>query len=146
MKLDRETGYPRGREKILLVDDEPLVRKLSRQLLRSLGYTVVAVPTPEAAMAHFAADPDSFDLVITDMSTLEISAGGLNRVISTMRPGMPILLHTGGIASGGDDGVIRRVLQKPASLKDFARAVRGVLDSPKSSLSDAIPRLSASGI
>jgi len=146
MKADKETGYPRGREKILLVDDEPLVRKLSRQFLRLLGYTVVAVPTPEAVIGHFAADPDSFDLMITDMSTLEISDGGLNLVVRTMRPGMPILLHTGGIASDCDAGVIHRVLQKPASLEDFARAVRGVLDSQKSSLSDAIPRLNASGI
>ncbi len=146
MNADWETGYPRGTEKVLLVDDEPSVRKLSRRLLSSLGYTVVAVPTPEAAIGHFAADPDDFELVITDMSTLEISDGELHLVISTMRPGIPILLHTGGIVSGYGGGVIRGVLQKPSSLKDFARVVRGILDAPKSSLSDPIAQLNASGI
>lgn len=129
MDADRKHKFPRGTENILVVDDEPSILRLSRRVLQSLGYTVVGVPTPEAAIGRFAAAPDYFDLVITDMSTLEVSDGRLNSVISRIRPEIPFLLHTGGISKDYEKGVIHRVLQKPATLTEIACAVRGTLDT-----------------
>jgi DNA-binding NtrC family response regulator len=141
MSAKQKQRLPGGTEKILVVDDEASIRKLIRRLLCELGYTVVAVPTPEAANGRFAADPGYFDLVITDMSTLEVSEGRLNSVISAMRPEIPIILHTGGLPPDDPNGIIRRVIQKPASRLDLARAVRGVLDSAETPLSDTTPRM-----
>jgi len=144
MSAGQKQRLPGGTEKILVVDDEDSIRKLIHRLLCELGYTVVAVPTPEAAIGRFAADPAYFDLVITDMSTLEVSKGRLNSVISAMRPEIPILLHTGGIPPDDANGLIRRVIQKPASRLDLARALRGVLDSAETPVSDNTPRMALS--
>ncbi|MFP4531045.1 MAG: response regulator [Desulfobacterales bacterium] len=136
MDANQRHRLPGGIEKILVVDDEASIRKLIRRILESLGYTVVPVATPEAAIGFFASDPDYFDLVITDMSTLEVRDGRLNSVISTMRPGIPTLLHTGVMPPAYANGVISGVLQKPASRLDFACAVRSTMDAAKTPVPD----------
>ncbi len=84
---DREKGKtPRpekGREHILLVEDEPSQLQGMARLLERLGYRVTAKPSGRTALTAFKRKPDAFDLLITDqtmprMSGVEL-AGGTGR-------------------------------------------------------------------
>ncbi len=65
----KETEFvPKGNERILLVDDEPLVVDVTKIRLKKLGYEVTALTSSIAALESFRVQPEAFDLVITDQS------------------------------------------------------------------------------
>jgi CheY-like chemotaxis protein len=68
---------PRGRERILFVDDEPMLAHLGQKMLERLGYTVVAYTSSTEALQAFRAAPQDFDLVITDQAMPAMSGTGL---------------------------------------------------------------------
>ena len=53
---------------LLLVDDEPTLLQLLRRYLERKGYTVETCDSAEAALVVFDADPQRFDMVITDLT------------------------------------------------------------------------------
>jgi two-component system cell cycle sensor histidine kinase/response regulator CckA len=129
---DDMAPIPKGHETVLLVEDEEVVRNLSRRVLQSAGYTVlVARHGPEAILLagqhegpiHLLAT----DLVMPRMSGLEVASQ-----LSQSRPDMRILLMSG----YPNEAVIRHgvpagasLLQKPFNAVALARAVRHVLDA-----------------
>ena len=85
----------RGHEHILLVDDEELVLGALSQGLERLGYTVTVESSSLAAFQRFNAEPDAFDLVITDQTMPSMSGLELSISIHALRPAMPIIIVTG---------------------------------------------------
>ncbi len=63
--------------------------------MESLGYKVVTKTSSLEALETFRADPDGFDLVITDMTMPGLRGEELAREIIALRPDMPIILCTG---------------------------------------------------
>ena len=59
---------PRGKERILFVDDEASLVKMVTQMLERQGYEVVGKTSSKEALKLFQEEPDKFDLVITDMA------------------------------------------------------------------------------
>ena len=59
---------PIGSERILLVDDEPSIIKVTQRILSPLGYRMTTYADPREALAHFRRNVGNFDLVITDMT------------------------------------------------------------------------------
>jgi PAS domain S-box-containing protein len=123
---------PRGHETVLLVEDEEVVRNLSRRVLQSAGYTVlVARQGPEAILLAGQHDGPihllATDLVMPRMSGLELASQ-----LAQTRPDMRILLMSGypneSVISHGVPPAAR-LLQKPFNGGALARAVRQVLDS-----------------
>ncbi|MFZ7128348.1 MAG: response regulator [Desulfobacterales bacterium] len=125
-------GLLKGHEAILFVDDESAVEEVARRMLDRLGYQVTTRASGEEALALFRADPDAFDLVITDMTMPGMSGADLARELMRVRPGIPIILSTGFseelTSSELRDIGIRALLTKPLTLKDFAETVRRVID------------------
>jgi len=68
----------------LLVDDEPQIVDMEKQLLEKLGYRVTGRTSSTEALETFAGQPDQFDLVITDMTMPQMTGD---------RPGPPGLDH-----------------------------------------------------
>lgn len=123
---------PTGTERVLLVEDDELVRNHVNSLLTSLGYRAsVAASAPEA-LALFDADTD-FDLLLTDI----ILPSGMNgrelaEAVSLRKPGIEVLYM-----SGFTDGTLDRegqlpvhieFLAKPFKARELAMALRRVLD------------------
>ncbi|TFG37821.1 MAG: transporter substrate-binding domain-containing protein, partial [Desulfobacterales bacterium] len=86
---------PRGHERILLVDDEEEIIRISQHILEALGYTVTALNGSIDAWKIFQSNPQDFDLVITDMTMPRMTGAELAKKILQIRPDMPIVLCTG---------------------------------------------------
>jgi two-component system cell cycle sensor histidine kinase/response regulator CckA len=122
----------RGNETILVVEDEPMVRYLAREILERLGYTVIEAGSGEAALDVIAGSADSVDLVITDVVMPGLSAKALAEEVARVRPTTPVLYMS---AYPGEDVVRRGLLsaddpfiQKPFVGEELAWRVREVLD------------------
>jgi PAS domain S-box-containing protein len=124
-----------GNERILFVDDEPVVTELGVSTLERHGYVVTGSTQPTEALELVQDDPAAFDLVITDMTMRGMTGDRLAAAILELRPDMPIILCTG--FSERVDGEkarqlgIKKLLNKPFSPYELAKAVRDLLDQEK---------------
>jgi PAS domain S-box-containing protein len=141
MAADEESGPesdlapPRGTERILFVDDEAVLVKMAEEMLGGLGYRITAVEDSRKAFDLFLADPDAFDLVITDITMPGMTGDALVEAILRKRPGMPIVICTGyservSEAEGKQIGA-RAFLLKPFSMPAIAGLIRTILDGEK---------------
>lgn len=125
---------PTGKEQILFVDDEPAIVDIGKGILESLGYTVVTRTSPIEALEAFKAQPDKFDLVITDMTMPKMTGDKLAKELMAIRPDIPIILCTGFSELINEEKAkamgIRRLVMKPIVQREMANAVRKVLDQP----------------
>jgi CheY-like chemotaxis protein len=133
---------PGGAETILLVEDEEIVRRLTRDLLTSFGYRVLDVASGEEALAV----DEPYDLLVSDVVMPGMNGVELARQLTSERIGLRVLLVSG--HSTDDiralDGNRRwRYLPKPFAPHDLAWAVRQLLDAPGEG--GAASLLSASG-
>jgi PAS domain S-box-containing protein len=122
---------PRGRGRILVVDDEALVAETCAAILVRLGYDVTSTCSSEDALARFATSPDSFDLVITDMTMPRMTGDRLAQEMLVLRPDIPIVLMTG-YSSMVDESAaarlgIRAFTHKPLVREELARTVHRLL-------------------
>ncbi len=124
---------PRGRrERILLVDDEPGLTEVTKRRLEALGYDVVAMNDPEAALRMVERDPAQFDLVMTDYAMPGMTGMQLAHQVTALRAELPVMLLTGYLEDFPPDELetagIRRVHVKPVSGSVLAQSVREMLE------------------
>jgi PAS domain S-box-containing protein len=118
-------------ETILVVEDESSILELLETMLEQLGYTVLAEPSPMAALDLAKARKGRVDLLITDVIMPEMNGRDLAEQISEMYPEIRLLFMSGYpadvIAEQGvlDKGV--QFIQKPFSMQDIARKVHETL-------------------
>ena len=121
---------PRGRERLVLVDDEPEVAATYRRVLLRLGYQVEAFTSPKIALDHVRADPRRPDLLITDMVMPDLNGEELAAALRELRPDLPVIVCSGyapaGIALTGPKPA---VLDKPVDPVALAKRVRAMLDA-----------------
>jgi signal transduction histidine kinase len=120
-----------GAETILLVEDEPGVRKLLAELLASRGYTILEAERGEEAIHLAATHPGSVDLAVVDVVMPEMSGPELMRRIGPVRPQMRVLYISGhteeAIAFHGLPESVA-FLRKPFLSDVLGNKVREVLD------------------
>ena len=121
-----------GTEQILLVDDEEAILTMEKQMLERLGYQVTSRTSSLEALDAFRANPDKFDLVITDMTMPNMPGDKLSAELTKIRPDIPILLCTGFSETMSEEKAtslgIMGFLLKPIIMKDLAQKIRAVLD------------------
>jgi len=126
--------FPTGNERILIVDDEESMVDIGRKRLERLGYQVEARTNPLEALELFRADPDQFDLVITDMTMPHITGDKLVKEILKIRPDIPTVLCTGFSEKIDEEKAkeigIRQYIEKPFDKGILSRLVRKALDHP----------------
>ena len=130
------TALPPGRgERILLVDDEEAVLASVKALLDRLGYVVTGVNDARKAWDIFRAEPDGFELVITDYVMPRMTGMQLAEKILSLRRDLPIILATGYSEEVTEEEVkglgIREFLLKPSTTQALAQIVRRVLNGGK---------------
>jgi CheY-like chemotaxis protein/two-component sensor histidine kinase len=137
-ETDRKTDHSvknHGSETILFVDDETSIVKLSEKALKKLGYSVHTAANPLKALDIFKSDPDSFDLVISDMTMPQMNGLKLSEKLREIKSDIPIIICTGhGSAidiKQASDLLISDFVDKPITISELARVIRRVLDSKK---------------
>jgi len=132
-KLKITDALPVGKESILFVDDEEAIVNMSREMLRSLGYTVTTTVDSLNALEMFRNNPGEFDLVITDMTMPGITGVDLSKEILKVRADTPIILCSGFnelITEAKAKALgIRGFTMKPFNRKDIAVLIRKALEN-----------------
>jgi len=132
---EKVSELEKGSESILLVDDEVSVAKLEGKLLSRLGYKVTVETDSEVALNSFKANPNFFDLVISDMTMPNMTGDQLAKEILLIRPEIPIVICTGFSERMNKEQAemlgVKGFLMKPVLKSDMAQMVRNVLDKAK---------------
>jgi len=122
----------KGKETILLVDDEEIVLDVSREILEFLGYRVHAVANGQEAIALYGEKRDEIDLVLLDMIMPGMSGGETFNRLRQIHPEAKVILTSGYSINGQAKEIIDRgcrgFLQKPFHLEKLSRTLREVLD------------------
>lgn len=122
------------RRRVLVVDDEPSIGRLIASALESYGLSATVFVEPREAAAAYQANPDRWDLLVTDLTMPGMSGLELAGLVREVR-WLPVLLLTGGGASDEElrgAGVIDQLMRKPFSMNEFVRATAALLrDIPK---------------
>jgi CheY-like chemotaxis protein len=123
-----------GTEFVLLVEDEPEVRRLVEKLLRLKGYRVLSAASPAEAIAISKRHEAPIELLLTDVIMPGMNGRELSRVLAASRPRMRVLYMSGYTdAAMSQQGILPQgtaFLSKPFTPEALARKVREVLDSP----------------
>jgi len=121
-----------GTERILVVDDELLLVKVNQRMLEDYGYTVMGIMDSKQALAMVQADPQQFDLIVTDQTMPGLTGMELARAVLEIAPAMPIILCTGHSAVTSSEEAlalgIRKYLYKPLQVDELVKTVRAVLN------------------
>lgn len=118
-----------GTGRLLIVEDEPMVRAVAERALERQGYTVETASDGEEALALFA-EGKNYDLIVSDVVMPNMDGPTMARALRTQRPDMRILFMSGYAeeqlrASINLDKVA--FLPKPFSVQQIAEAVRSAL-------------------
>ncbi len=119
-----------GTGHVLLVEDDPMVLQITKEMLESLGYTVTVTETPLEAIA-ICREGKPIDLVLTDVVMPVMKGKELRDKLVEIRPDIKVLFMSGYtsnvIAEHGvlEEGV--QLLQKPFSITDLGRKVRDAM-------------------
>jgi PAS domain S-box-containing protein len=127
------TPLPMGHERILFVDDEHPLVEIGRQMLQRLGYTVATRTSSIEALELFKANPDRFDLVITDIVMPNMTGEKLAEKMMEIRSNIPVILCTGYsekiTRKRASEMGIQSFLMKPLVMRDLANTVRQALSA-----------------
>jgi len=129
-----------GGETILLVDDAPALRRLTRRLLQDCGYTVLESGDPAEALRIAAEYPGTLPLMITDVVMPGFSGSVLAEKLAASRPETRVLYASGysdeAVIPSRMPGQHYAFLEKPFTREDLLRKVRDLLDaSPQTNVS-----------
>ena len=122
----------RSHDTVLLVEDEPSILQLGKQMLESLGYRVLTAGLPDDAIAVAEKHTEEICLLLTDVVMPQMNGLDLAAHLSLLHPEIKCMFMSGYTA----DIIIKQGLiekgvhfiQKPFTIEDLAAKVREVLD------------------
>jgi DNA-binding NtrC family response regulator len=134
IKIQPAQEVPRGKERILLVDDEIELVESGIRVLKRMGYQMEGATDPIKALETIRNQPHQFDLIICDFSMPRMTGIQLAEEIKRINPGIPIILLSG-YSSEMTTGqtktfAVSDFIIKPVNKNDLARVIRKVLDDP----------------
>jgi CheY-like chemotaxis protein len=127
-----ENFQPVGNERILYVDDEPAIAKLGKRHLENLGYSVESTTDPLQALRMVKANPDNFDLVVSDMAMPQMTGDELITEVLKIRNEIKTIICTG-FSTKISEKEAREIgatsfVMKPFNKAELAQAIRQALD------------------
>jgi putative two-component system response regulator len=129
--------------RVLVVDDEHVIRELMLEILEEAGYEAFGAPTAERAL-DLLADPD-VELVVSDVIMPGLSGLELLEQVRAERPSLPVILVTGAGTYGTLTEALARgaagLVMKPFSHGEFCEAVASALERSHRSEQDVGERL-----
>jgi len=121
---------------LLVIDDEPVVRRVACQTLREAGYTCLEADSALAALEQLQSDRLRLDGLVVDIRLPDMSGLNLVRLARVHRPGTPVLFISGYAPPEATEPELQRLLQaflaKPFTSDQLLAAVREYLPTPQS--------------
>jgi two-component system, cell cycle sensor histidine kinase and response regulator CckA len=121
-----------GTEKILLVDDEELIRDLGKRILERSGYTVLTASNGKEALVLFKQERGKISLVILDLIMPEMGGKQCLEGLLKIDPKARVIIASGFAANEQTKEDIetgtRGFVAKPYNIKEMLQSVRKVLD------------------
>jgi len=122
----------RGSETVLVVEDERVVREVTRRILEAAGYTVLVASGAQEAWALVESSPGRIDLLLSDVVMPQVDGPGLARRLRQRLPGLKVLYMSG----YAEDVLVRQgtatgraqIVSKPFKVATLTDAVRAALD------------------
>jgi two-component system, cell cycle sensor histidine kinase and response regulator CckA len=116
---------------ILVVDDEPGVRRLACQMLEREGFKTIEAETGRQALAALVSHPGRISLVVSDVRMPEMNGIELEQAIREEWPALPVILISGEITREWVTRLVRevplRLLRKPFEQGELLEKVRELL-------------------
>ncbi len=110
---------PGTRGTVLLVDDEPTIRRVLQRALERVGYTVIEAADGAAGWERFKAHATEISAVLCDWRMPGLDGRALRALLLGRQPGLPVLIMSGyGDISGADDDGRIEMLSKPFEIDD----------------------------
>jgi signal transduction histidine kinase/CheY-like chemotaxis protein/HAMP domain-containing protein len=127
-----------GSETILIVEDEPVLRSMARDILEECGYRILEASSGREALDVWNQRANEIDLLLTDMVMPDgVSGADLVEHLLTSRPRLKVVFASGYTADEVNQNVLARTrasfLAKPYSHAELAKTVRDCLDQNDSS-------------
>ena len=123
----------KGRETILLIDDEAMIARTGRRMLEKLGYHVLVAESGQAALEIFEEFRDRIDLIVLDMIMPGMGGSEIFDRLKTLDPSIRVLLSSGYSLNGQASKIMKRgcegFIQKPFNIEQFSKKIREILDS-----------------
>lgn len=124
-------NLPTGHERLLFIDDEKALAAIGQEMLKRLGYQVMAHTSSLEAIEAFRQQPYIFDLIITDQTMPYLTGLELAKECLAIRPQIPTILCTGYSEKISPQEVarvgIRELIMKPYDIYSLAQAIRSAL-------------------
>jgi two-component system cell cycle sensor histidine kinase/response regulator CckA len=131
--IDMIQETPRGKETILLVEDEEPVRNMLRETLEEAGYTVLEAPDGGEALSLLSRPGQKVHLILSDVVMPKMGGMDLAGQVASLHPGIKMLLISGypetAIGQQDETGGGLPFLFKPFTPHDLTNKVRNVLDA-----------------
>jgi two-component system, cell cycle sensor histidine kinase and response regulator CckA len=128
-----ESAVPRGRETILVVEDDELVRGITVRSLRALGYRILLAEDGEDALRVVDKHSGDIDLVVTDVAMPRMGGPELADKLTARNPRVKVLFVSGYSEQELSERMVlaenRAFLDKPFTASMLARKLREMLDS-----------------
>lgn len=126
-------GEKRTTKRILLIEDDPSVASYLGSLLDEGSYQTMFASMPTEALETFVADPDAFDLIITDYLMPQGTGLELAEDIHALRPDLPVILTTGNANNLDKNEVasadLAGIFEKPLNSEQLLARIKGILAS-----------------
>ncbi len=130
----RQSPMPKGTGRVLLVDDEELVRQATGELLASLGWQVVHARDGEEGVRRLSENPDGFSLAVVDSIMPRMDGLACFRGMRELRPDLPVVFCSGYTRDRtrtelpGEPHVA--FVQKPYRIAELVQAIQTVRQGP----------------
>jgi len=125
-----------GSGRILVVDDEQLIRMVATRMLEKLGYQVAAVPGGKEAVEYCRAHPGEIDLVIIDLAMPGMNGYDTFLALKEIDPEVKAIMSTGydreGAVQAALDAGVLAFIRKPYELKELFEIVGKVMNRSRS--------------
>jgi signal transduction histidine kinase/CheY-like chemotaxis protein len=122
----------KGTETLLLVDDEEMIINVGEQMLKTLGYTVLAARSGREAIGVYETNKAKIHMVILDMIMPGMGGGETYARLKQINPNIKVLLSSGYSIDGQATEILERgcdgFIQKPFNIKQLSRRIREIFD------------------
>ena len=131
MESDLTTALCKGKETVLLIDDDEMVADVGEQILNNSGYNVVSANSGKEAIEVYKENQDRIDMVILDMIMPEMGGEETYSRLKRINPKVKVLLSSGYSIGGQASRILKRgcngFIQKPFNMSELLEKTRQIL-------------------